>query len=132
MYFAVTSVALNILAAILLFPVLGHVGIALATTIASWCNALLLWVTLLRRGHFTIDAALRRNLWRMALASLVMGATVAALQYNTLGIFTTGTPLALRLGAMLAMIAAGAAVYTGLAFALGVLNLPALRRLVRR
>lgn len=132
MYFAIASVGVNILAAILLFPWLGHVGIALATTIASWFNTLLLWVTLLRRGHFTVDAALGRNMWRMVLASVVMGAVVAGMQYYTLDLFTMETTLLLRLLTMLLMIAVAGGVYFGLTFALGVLNLKQLRRLIRR
>ena len=51
-----------------------HVGIALATSIAGWFNALLLWRTAVHRGDFVSDAQLRRNLPLIALASVVMGA----------------------------------------------------------
>jgi putative peptidoglycan lipid II flippase len=132
MYFAIASVGLNILGAIVLFPLLGHVGIALATTIASWVNTLLLGITLGRRGHFTVDAPLRRNIWRMIVASLVMGVAVAALQYYYRGWFTTETVLALRLLIMLAMIAVAGAIYFGLTFALGALTPSTFRRMVRR
>lgn len=132
MYFAVAGVGVNIAVSILLFPALGHVGIALATTIASWVNTGLLWFTLLRRGHFTIDAPLRRNMWRIALASAAMGAAVLAMQYFTLPLFTRETSLMVRLPAMFAMIAVGAAVYAAIAFALGVVNMQMLKRLARR
>ena len=132
MYFAIASVGLNILGAILLFPLMGHVGIALATTIASWVNTLLLAITLGRRGHFTVDASLRRNIWRMILASLVMGAAVAVLEYYCRGWFTGETHLALRGALLLAMIAAAGIVYFGIVYALGALTPSTFRRMVRR
>lgn len=132
MYFAIASVGLNILGAILLFPLMGHVGIALATTIASWVNTLLLGTTLGRRGYFTVDASLRRNIWRMILASLVMGAAVAGLEYYCRGWFTGETHLALRAVLLLAMIAAAGIVYFGIAYALGALTPATFRRMVRR
>jgi putative peptidoglycan lipid II flippase len=111
---------------------MGHVGIALATTIASWVNTLLLGVTLGRRGHFTVDAQLRRNIWRMILASLVMGAAVAGLEYYCRGWFTGETHLALRGVLLLAMIAAAGIVYFGIVYALGALTPSTFRRMVRR
>jgi putative peptidoglycan lipid II flippase len=55
MIFALYSVGLNIAGALAMFPFLGHVGIALATTVAAWLNAGLLGFTLSRRGHFHAD-----------------------------------------------------------------------------
>jgi putative peptidoglycan lipid II flippase len=50
-----------------------HVGIASATSIAGWVNALSLMVLLHRRGHFTLDARSRRSVPRIVAASAGMG-----------------------------------------------------------
>jgi putative peptidoglycan lipid II flippase len=50
-----------------------HVGIASATSIAGWVNALSLMVLLHRRGHFTLDARSRRIVPRIIAASAGMG-----------------------------------------------------------
>ena len=63
---------------ILVWP-LGHVGIALSTAVAAWVNAIALWVVLRHRGHFTIDARLRRTLPRLFGAAAVMVAVLLGL-----------------------------------------------------
>lgn len=66
------TVAVNIVVSLILFPFMGLVGIALATSIAAWVNVLLLWKGL--KGF----VSLRRENWRrlggMLAASLVMAA----------------------------------------------------------
>ncbi|WP_370675834.1 murein biosynthesis integral membrane protein MurJ [Pleomorphomonas sp. PLEO] len=67
------SVAVNVVASLALFPFIGHVGIAAATSLAAWVNALMLVIELHRRGHFRADALLVRRLVLLAIASLLMG-----------------------------------------------------------
>jgi putative peptidoglycan lipid II flippase len=76
MWFAMASVAVNIGGSLALFFVIGHVGIAIATTLSGWTNAVLLSTTLMRRGHFQIDAALRKRAPLILLASVLMGAAL--------------------------------------------------------
>ncbi len=73
MWFAGIGMAVNVVGALALAPILGHVGIALATSLAGWVNAGLLGAALWRRGHFRIDRGARRRLPLLALASLAMG-----------------------------------------------------------
>ena len=73
MWFAAASVAVNVGASFALFPFLAHVGIAVATALAGWVNTFLLAGTLVRRGQFVADAALRKRLPLLALASVLMG-----------------------------------------------------------
>ena len=61
MYYAGAGLVVNVALSLALFPFFGHVGIAVATTISGWVNALLLLGTLYRRGFFATDAALRRR-----------------------------------------------------------------------
>lgn len=132
MYYALTGVGLNILGAILLFPLMGHVGIALATTAASWVNVLLLGFTLRARGHFTAERQLTRSMMRIVLASLVMGAVLAGLEYLFRDWFSRDTTLLARLAVMAGMIGVGAIVYFSLAWATGALRISDFHRMVRR
>src|SRR5690606_26855632 len=52
MIFAAISVAVNITLAITLFPRIGPNGIAIAEIVAGWVNAVLLFATLVMRGHW--------------------------------------------------------------------------------
>lgn len=72
MYFAIVSAVVNITASFILAHFLMHTGIALATSIAAWINALLLLFTSLRRGHFVLDPKLGRQLPRMAISTVIM------------------------------------------------------------
>ena len=77
---AVAAMAVNLCLTLILMQFLAHVGIALATTIAGWLNALLLLALLMRRGHFRFDRRARRNLPRVAAAALGMGVVLAVLR----------------------------------------------------
>ncbi len=79
MRYASISLILNTLGSIGLFFAfravgwMPHVGIAVATAFGGWLNAILLWRTLRRRGHFIADARLKRALLMIVLSSAVMG-----------------------------------------------------------
>ena len=65
-------VLLNIVLNLILMGPLLHVGVALATSISSWINALLLAIVLSRRGQLSLDRRLRRALPRIVAATAVM------------------------------------------------------------
>jgi putative peptidoglycan lipid II flippase len=88
MWFAGASVAINIAGSLVLFPILSHVGIAIATTLAGWANVALLAGVLHRRGQFNPDDGLNRRLPLLALASLLMGGCLWA------GVWLLAKPLA--------------------------------------
>jgi putative peptidoglycan lipid II flippase len=52
---------------------IGHVGLALATSLAAFLNAGLLLHNLRRKGILTLQAGWSRFLWRLVIASSVMG-----------------------------------------------------------
>lgn len=70
-YVAVGSVVLNVILNLSLIGPLQHVGLALATSIAAWMNALTLGFILTRRGYFEITPHLQAFSWKL-LASLAM------------------------------------------------------------
>jgi putative peptidoglycan lipid II flippase len=73
MLYGIVSLAVNVVAAFGLFFLFGHVGIAAATSIAAWVTTAMLAYTLHRRGQLNADAAFRRRLPLLALASVLMG-----------------------------------------------------------
>jgi putative peptidoglycan lipid II flippase len=105
-------------------PLLKHIGPALATSIASTFNLVVLGVALHRRGHMRADADLKRRLPRMAIAALAMAAT---LWFAEAPLFHFNRWLALT-----ALVSLGMAVYAAAALAIGALDARALVRLVRR
>ncbi len=74
MMMAGITVLVNIVVSLLLFAPLGHVGIAIATTIAAWVNVLLLARGL--KGLVHVDKAFWTKALRICMASVAMGALV--------------------------------------------------------
>jgi len=72
MRIALVAIATNLIGNLTLIWPFQHVGIALATAGSAWLNAFLLWLILRRRGHFAIDAGLRRVAPRMIAAGALM------------------------------------------------------------
>jgi putative peptidoglycan lipid II flippase len=109
---------------------MGHVGPPLATAASSTVNVWMLWTTLRRRGHLEADRQLRRRAPRMALAALIMGATLFFLRPFA-DPYLTGS-LLLRIAALSALVGGGATVYALACFSTGAFSLADLKRLLRR
>ncbi len=132
LYVAIIAIAANVgLNAFFLFQTsLAQVGIALASSLAGWLNALLLGAILMRRGHLVPDGRLKSRAMRMAGATLGMGVVL----------WFALRPLARLLAhpdltgvvALLGFCALGGVVYLALGALLGVINLSELRFLLRR
>ena len=109
-----------------------HLGIAIATTLGGWLNAVLLWRGLARRGEFVIDARLRRALPRLAAASLVM-AVALWFAAEALGPWLARTQvLAVRAAALAALVGVGLLVYFACAMLLGAVSRRDLGAAIRR
>ena len=109
-----------------------HLGIAIATSVGGWLNALLLWKELRRRGHFVAD---RRLLWALPMIVLAALAMATALWFGARELspwLGSAQPLAVRGTALALLLGGGAAIYFALAFATGALRLGMLRRAFRR
>ncbi len=70
--FALVAVAVNIVLNLALFQVLGHVGLALATTTAAVVQSWLLMRGIIRGGQFVPDPAFYRYLAKVTLAAAAM------------------------------------------------------------
>jgi len=67
------TLLVNIILAYGLMRVMGHAGIALATSITAWLNAFLLGGILHRRGYFVVDIRLKRFMPRLSISVVIMG-----------------------------------------------------------
>ncbi|MGG5810760.1 murein biosynthesis integral membrane protein MurJ [Falsiroseomonas sp. CW058] len=121
-------VALNLALNLVLTRHLSHVGIALATSVASWCNVAALAWLLMRRGRLVPDRRLRRAVPRLFGAAAVMAAVLLVLQA---AIFPLAGGAA-RLAALALLVGAGLVAYFGAAQLLGGLDLREALRMMRR
>lgn len=125
---ATLSLVINIILNLILMQFLAHVGLALATAIASWVNAALLYIILRKRGLFEADTRLKGKIWRICSAALVMGLVLvfaARLLAEPLsGLFWES------LFALLFLVFLGLAVYAGAARLTGATTFAEVRQLL--
>jgi putative peptidoglycan lipid II flippase len=128
---AVASMMLNLALNLALIWKLGQVGLALSTALAAWANAAALYLILRRRGHFHVDARLRRVLPRAFAATALMVALLLVL--NPILLPMLGGTLERRVLALALLVGAGGAAYFAAAFLLRALTIEELRtQLLRR
>jgi putative peptidoglycan lipid II flippase len=127
---AVAAMILNAAVALSSMPFIAHVGIAAATSVAGWFNALMLWRILHRRGHFTADARLKARAVRIVGATLVMAAAVAGADAALAPAFAG--MLGARLVALAVVIAVGLAAFFAAALVLGATRPAEVRKLLAR
>jgi len=129
-WFSLIMVVSNVALSLILFPVYGHVGIAIATSVSAWINLILLVVTQWRRGDFRPDWTTIKRLQFILLSGVLMGIAIMALRVP-MQPWLEGD-LAQRIIAVPVLIALGALVYFVSAFATGGLDRSLLKRLLRR
>ncbi|MBU2580412.1 MAG: murein biosynthesis integral membrane protein MurJ [Alphaproteobacteria bacterium] len=135
MRFAAINMVINVVGSLTLFYVfqsLGrppHVGIALATSIAGWVNALMLWGALVRSGDFLSDRRLVRNLPLIAMSSAAMGAAIWFAVPPLAPYMASATALPVQAGALAVLVALGGIVFFAIIFATGVFSVRQLARL---
>jgi putative peptidoglycan lipid II flippase len=132
MRFAIVSVVINIVASLLLSRVMGHVGIALATSLAAWANAGLLAVTLSRRGLFALDERSRKRLPRIVLSGLLMGGLLLAGSWLLRGNYAEHAGFIAAAWGLTLLVAGGALVYFALAHLTGAMRLGELKSMLKR
>jgi putative peptidoglycan lipid II flippase len=127
---AVLCIGVNLAVALALMPLLAHVGLALATAVSAWLNAVLLGTLLWRRGHWRADARLADRLWRMVLATAAMAAGLLALAQALAPWFAGATSW--RVGALALLVGGGLVIYGLAAQALRAATLGELAGYLRR
>jgi putative peptidoglycan lipid II flippase len=107
-----------------------HIGIAVATAISAWCNALGLAFILKRRGYFTLDLRNLARLPRMIVASLIMGAVLFSSPIFFNNIFIYEIPINFIMLATLVFV--GLIIYLSSSFLLGSVKWAEFRQLFKR
>jgi putative peptidoglycan lipid II flippase len=138
MRYAGVNLVINAAGSIILFfafkaaGLMPHVGIALATSIAAWVNALMLWATLKHRGHFVVDSRLARNMPLIALASVLMGAGVIVAGLMLEPWMRSSAGLIMQASGLAALVTFGVVLFAAVILATRVMTPAQLRRQVRR
>lgn len=131
MRYAGYAMVINVGLSLALFPLLQHVGIAIATAVAGWVNTALLGITLYRRGHFRIDRDLMKRIGLMLVASLGMGAVVFLLG-QVLAPYLGADLLAVRIAALGGLVLGGMVAYGIIVLLTGALSLGEIKAMLRR
>ncbi len=138
MYFAGINLVINVVLSLGLFFLfrawgwMPHVGIAIATSVAGWCNAILLWRTLRSTKELSPDADLWRNMMMIGLASVVMGLVIWWLMAVLDPSFAPGNGVLVQFGAIGALVGAGLAVFGSVLLATGVVTPRQIKAVVGR
>ena len=130
--FAGVSAAVNIVVSLLLFPTLQHVGIAIATSLAAWANAVLLGVWLWRRRHFRLPGADWRRHGLILMLSAAMATVLYLAALPLAPAFAADAPLPVQLVALGGLVALGLVLYFAGVHVLGVQRLGQLLSRFRR
>lgn len=112
MLIAGVTVIVNIVFSIILFDSLGHIGIAIATSIAAWVNVALLLFGL--RNFWKPDARLKSRMPKIFIASIVMGSLLWILHQTIKEMFNHD--FWLRLGGVSMLVIFGITIYFFIAF----------------
>lgn len=119
------SIAVNLVLCLLLSPVMGIGGLALASSLSATVSALLLLIPMSRTHKGLVTRRLWLDLGRMLAAALVMGGVVLAVRWGLQGVLGDG--LVGRAMLTLAPVCAGVAVYFPLCW---LLRVPEMRQVL--
>ncbi len=111
---------------------MGAPGIAIASAIAGWVNALLLLGVLVRRGHWGSDIPLLTRIPRLVLAAAIMaGAAYFAADWLSPHL-APASPLLVQAAALAVLIGGAAIIYFAVAFGIGGADIRMIRRSMKR
>ncbi len=129
-YFALAALAVNLVIAVGLAPVIGFIAAALGTTVAGWAMTWLLWRGSRPMGEAaTLDGRFRARIWRIVAASAAMGAVLVAAADLMAPWLAAST---LRYAALGALVALGLASYVVAGRAMGAFTFGDIRSALRR
>lgn len=100
--YAFVALVINTTLNIILIQYLAHVGLALATAIAAWVNAAMLFFGLRRRGHLKVEKGTLVRIVKSAAATVVMVfAIYFVIETNILTFEEAGLPRVVALGTVI-------------------------------
>ncbi len=131
LYISIVSVISNVVLSLLLIGSMREMGIAVATAISAWVNALLLYVFLAIRNHMQFDDLLVRNSIKILLSSSLLFVGIYLLNGQ---FFTniTGNSVLINSTLLLLMIFLAIIIYFGLVIMLKVLSVNQLREYLKK
>ena len=115
-----------------LFPYFSERGIAAAATVAGWLTVVLLFTTLLKRGHWQWEKALTKRMILLLVATAVMAGSVHFGAIYMAPWLQSTTPLLTQIPALLGLIGFAMAIYFVTAFAIGGAHFGMIRRGLKR
>ena len=131
LYISIVSVITNVVLSLLLIGSMREMGIAVATAISAWVNALLLYLFLVIRNLMKFDDLLVRNSIKILLSSSLLFVGIYVLN----GLFFTnisGNSVLLNSTLLLLMIFLAIIIYFGLVIMLKVLSVNQLKEYLKR
>jgi putative peptidoglycan lipid II flippase len=132
---SLTANTLGSIALFFLFRHLGwmpHLGIAVATTLGGWMNALLLWRGLVSSGNFVADTRLKRALPMALLSSLVLAGALWQFSQWLGPWLAASAGLVTQFFALGALVLGGGAIYFAVAQITGAVRIGQLAASLRR
>ncbi len=132
MIFAAIGVAINVAGSLGLYFYIGHVGIALATSLAGWVNAGLLWNGLRRRGAYVADTRLRKRLPMIILASAIMGLALWLVLPWSDQTLSQDAPLIVRIATLAGLVIFGIGIFFTAAHILGAVRISEFKSYMKR
>ncbi|MEO0358322.1 MAG: murein biosynthesis integral membrane protein MurJ, partial [Pseudomonadota bacterium] len=128
--YALVALIVNAVIAIGLAPFVGFIAAAIGASLAGWAMLVCLWWGSRRMGHAAVlDDQFKARWWRIALASLAMGACLALAAWLLDGVFDLH---GWRYAALALLLAIGAVSYAFFGEAFGAFRLSQLRSEMRR
>jgi putative peptidoglycan lipid II flippase len=132
MRFAINSITVNIVASFGLSYYFGHVGIAMATSLAAWTNAAQLYFRLRKLGHFGFDARSKQRLPLIILSTFVMAAVLFLFSWILSNCFVEGSHFLTSILGLCALVALGAGSYFAVAQLTGAFRISELKAAMKR
>jgi putative peptidoglycan lipid II flippase len=132
MLVGVVAIAANVGLAVTLYDSLAEVGVALATAVAGWIDALGLLLLQSRRGLWRSDVRLERALRKIALCAAAMGVVLLPAARIVDPWTAAESPAVVKAAALGVLVLLGLGVYFGLARVVGLFDLPGIAALRRR
>ena len=130
-WFSLIMVATNVVLSLSLFPFMGHVGIAIATSVSAWVNLTLLAGTQWRRGDFRPNSQTLRNIGLLIFSALVMGLAIWGMRHGFSQWLDTGG-FFINIVMISILILLGAIIYFAIALLSGAVDIRPIRQLLRR
>ena len=132
MRFAIVSVVVNIVGSLVLSRFFGHVGIAMAATLAAWVNAGQLYFRLRAVDHFAFDDRSRWRIPLMVLSTAIMAATLYDASQLLSSNFLSETHFIHALWGLAALVALGILSYFGASQLTGAWRISELKAALKR